>query len=219
MKSTNRLLVIAALSVSCLIVANVIAVKLTSFGPIVLPAAVIVFPLSYIFGDIITEVYGYRWTRRIIWLGFCCNLVFVFFSWLGGLMPAAPFWNDQESYNTILGYTPRLLLASFTGYLIGEFSNSLILARLKVATNGRWLWLRTISSTIIGEGLDTTIFITIAFIATPAFTPLLIFYHWGCKVLVEIIATPIIYRVVSYLKRKDEIDTYDNKTNFNPFTF
>ena len=218
MKSTNRLLVIAALSVTCLITANVIAVKLISLGPIALPAAVIVFPLNYILGDIITEVYGYRWARRTIWLGFGCNLIFVFFSWLSGLLPAASFWENQEAYDTILGYTPRLLLASFTGYLVGEFVNSLILARLKVITRGRWLWLRTISSTIVGEGLDTALFIVIAFIATPAFTPLLILYHWAAKVLIEVLPTPLIYRVVAYLKHKDQIDTYDHKTDFNPFT-
>jgi uncharacterized integral membrane protein (TIGR00697 family) len=218
MKSTNRLLVIAALSVTCLITANIIAVKIISFGPMVLPAAVLIFPLNYIFGDIITEVYGYRWARRIIWLGFGCNLIFVFFSWISGLLPSASIWDNQEAYNTILGYTPRLLLASFTGYLVGEFANSLIMARLKVMTRGRWLWLRTISSTVVGEGLDTALFIVIAFIATPVFTPLLILYHWGAKVLIEVLATPLVYRVVAHLKHKDRIDTYDEKTDFNPFT-
>ncbi|MCL1885456.1 MAG: queuosine precursor transporter [Dehalococcoidia bacterium] len=217
MKSTNRLLIIAALSVTCLITANIIAVKLISLGPIALPAAVIVFPLNYILGDIITEVYGYSWARRIIWLGFGCNLIFVFFSWISGLLPSASFWENQGAYDAILGYTPRLLLASFAGYLVGEFVNSLILARLKIATHGRWLWLRTISSTIIGEGLDTALFITIAFIATPAFTPLLILYHWVAKVLIEILATPLTYRAVAYLKYKDKVDTYDHKTDFNPF--
>jgi len=217
MKSTNRLLIIAAMAVTCLITANIVAVKIIGFGPVVLPAAVIIFPLNYILGDIITEVYGYRWARRIIWLGFACNLIFVFFSWISGLLPSAPFWEGQEAYNTILGYTPRLLLASFAGYLVGEFSNSLIMARLKVSTKGRWLWLRTISSTVIGEGLDTTLFIVIAFIATPAFTPMLILYHWSAKVLIEVLATPIVYRAVAYLKHKDGVDTYDHKTNFNPF--
>ncbi|MCL2140907.1 MAG: queuosine precursor transporter [Dehalococcoidia bacterium] len=218
MKSTNRLLVIATLSVSCLITANIIAVKLISFGPMVLPAAVIVFPISYLFGDIITEVYGFHWTRRIIWLGFACNLIFVFFSWLAGVLPVATAWEGQDAYNSILGYTPRILLASFAGYLVGEFTNSYIMARLKITTRGRWLWLRTISSTIVGEGLDTTLFIVIAFIATPAFTPLMILYHWASKVLIEVLATPLVYRIVAYLKRKDNLDTYDHKTNFNPFS-
>ena len=218
MKSTNRLLVLAALSVTCLITANIIAVKVIGLGSVILPAAVLIFPLNYIFGDIITEVYGYRWARRVIWLGFSCNLIFVCFSWIGGLLPAAAVWDNQEAYDAILGYTPRLLLASFTGYLVGEFVNSIIMARLKIVTRGRWLWLRTISSTVVGEGLDTALFIIIAFIATPVFTPLLILYHWGAKVLLEVLATPLTYRAVAYLKRKDRIDTYDDTTNFNPFT-
>ncbi|MCL2706726.1 MAG: queuosine precursor transporter [Dehalococcoidia bacterium] len=218
MKSTNRLLVISAMAVTCLITANIIAVKLVSIWTIVLPAAVIIFPLNYILGDIITEVYGYRWARRVIWLGFGCNLIFVFFSWISGLLPPAPLWENQDSFDTILGYTPRLLLASFAGYLVGSFANSLVLARLKVITGGKWLWLRTIASTIVGEGFDTAIFIIIAFIATPAFTPLLILYHWCAKVAIEVVATPLTYRAVAYLKRKDGVDTYDQKTNFNPFS-
>ncbi len=219
MKSTNRLLIIAAIFVTCLITANIIAVKIISFGEVFLPAAIIVFPLSYIFGDILTEVYGYRWARRIIWLGFACNLIFVIFAWLGGLLPAAPFWGGQASYKAILGYTPRLLLASFSGYLLGSFANSLIMARMKLATRGRWLWTRTITSTIVGEGMDTAIFIIIAFIVTPSFTPMLIVYHWSFKVLIEVLATPFTYMAVGYLKRKEGVDTFDQKTSFNPFAF
>jgi uncharacterized integral membrane protein (TIGR00697 family) len=223
MKSTNRLLVIAAVFVTCLITANIIAVKIiaVNIGSVqaVVPAAIIVFPLSYIFGDILTEVYGYRWARRIIWLGFACNLVFVFFAWIGGLLPSAPFWSGQSAYQTILGYTPRLLLASFSGYLIGEFANSLVMARMKLATKGRWLWTRTIASTLVGQGLDTAVFIMIAFYATPSFTPMLIVYHWSSKVLIEVLATPLTYKAVGYLKRTEAVDTYDTKTNFNPFSF
>jgi len=220
MKATNRLLVIAVIFVTCLITANIIAVKVIGLGPsIVVPAAIIVFPLSYIFGDILTEVYGYRWARRIIWLGFGCNLIFVFFAWLGGLMPPASFWGDQAAYRAILGYTSRLLLASVAGYLVGEFANSLVLARMKVLTRGRWLWTRTITSTIVGEGLDSVIFLTIAYIATPSFTPMLYIYHWTGKVLIEVLATPLTYLAVGYLKRKEGVDTYDDRTNFNPFSF
>jgi uncharacterized integral membrane protein (TIGR00697 family) len=219
MKATNRLLVLAAISITCLVTANIIGVKIISFGQVILPAAIIVFPLSYIFGDILTEVYGYRWARRIIWLGFACNLIFVLFAWLGEHLPAAPFWAGQAAYQTILGYTPRLLLASFTGYLLGSFSNSMIMSRMKLATKGRWLWMRTISSTIVGEGLDTVAFIIIAFIGTPSFSPMLILYHWGAKVLIEVLATPLTYRAVSYLKRKEGIDTYDEKISLNPFSF
>ena len=223
MKSTNRLLVIAAIFVTCLITANIIAVKIISFsiGPVqpVVPAAIIVFPLSYIFGDILTEVYGYRWARRIIWLGFACNLIFVFFAWIGGLLPSAPFWSGQSAYQTILGYTPRLLLASFSGYLVGEFANSLVMARMKLATSGRWLWTRTISSTLIGQGLDTAFSSSSPFTTPPPITPMLIVYHWSGKVLIEVLATPLTYKAVGYLKRTEAVDTYDTRTNFNPFSF
>jgi uncharacterized integral membrane protein (TIGR00697 family) len=215
-RPSARLIVIAALFVTCLITANTIAVKVIGLGSIVLPAAVIVFPLSYIFGDILTEVYGYQWARRIIWLGFLCNLVFVAFAWLGGLLPSASFWGGQDAYQTILGYTPRLLLASFSGYLVGEFANSIVLSRLKIATGGRWLWLRTIGSTIVGQGLDSAIFITIAF-AGPDFSAALILYHWLSKVLIEALATPGTYAAVGYLKRAEGIDTFDRSVSLNPF--
>jgi uncharacterized integral membrane protein (TIGR00697 family) len=163
MKVSQRLIVISALFVTCLITANVIAVKFVSFGFVSLPAAIFVFPLSYIFGDVLTEVYGYTTARRVIWLGFGCNLVFILFAWIGQILPSASFWEGQQAYTTILGYAPRLLLASFLGYIAGEFSNSFILSKMKILTKGRWLWMRTISSTIVGEGLDSCIFITVAF--------------------------------------------------------
>jgi hypothetical protein len=217
MSVSYRFVVIAAVFVTALITANLIAVKLVHFGSVVLPAAIIVFPLSYIFGDILTEVYGFRLARRVIWLGFACNLIFVAFVWLGGLLPAASFWEGQAAYNTILGYVPRILLASFAGYLVGEFANSYILARMKVWTKGRWLWTRTIGSTVVGQGLDSAIFITVAFAGTPAFAPLIILYHWLAKTAIEAAATPLTYAAVKYLKGKDGVDAYDYKTNFNPF--
>jgi len=214
--TNSRLLVISALFVTCLLAANTIGVKLIGIGPFVLPAAIVVFPLSYVFGDILTEVYGYHWARRVIWLGFLCNLIFVFFAWVGGLLPSANFWEGQDAYQIILGFTPRLLLASFCGYLVGEFANSLILSRLKVLTRGRWLWLRTISSSIVGEGLDSAIFIAVAF-AGPDFNAWFIVTHWIAKVAIETLATPLVYAVVGYLKRKEGIDVYDKRVNMNPF--
>jgi len=217
MNISHRFVVIAAIFVTCLITANVLAVKVISVGSVILPAAIIIFPISYIFGDILTEVYGYRLTRRVIWLGFLCNLIFVAFAWLGQLLPPAPLWEGQSAYETILGYTPRLLAASFCGYLIGEFANSFILARMKILTKGRWLWTRTIGSTVVGQGLDSSIFITLAFVGTPAFMPILILYHWLAKTAIEALATPFTYAVVNFLKGKDAVDTYDYQTNFNPF--
>lgn len=217
MNVSHRLVIITAIFITCLITANVIAVKLVSFGPVILPAAIFIFPLSYIFGDVLTEVYGYRQARQVIWLAFICNLIFVVFVWVGQILPPASFWEGQAAYERILGYTPRLLTASFLGYLVGEFANSFIMARMKILTRGRWLWSRTIGSTVVGQGLDTAIFITIAFIGTPAFLPVMILYHWLAKTVIEALATPATYRLVNYLKRKEAIDVYDYETNFNPF--
>jgi len=217
MKVSHRFVVIAAIFITCLITANIIAVKVISVGPVILPAAIIVFPLSYIFGDILTEVYGYRLARKVIWLGFICNLVFVFFAWVGQILPPAPFWEKQEAYKSILGYAPRLLIASFCGYLVGEFANSFVLAKMKILTRGRWLWSRTIGSTVVGQGLDTSVFITLAYIGTASFVPIMILYHWLIKTGYEAVATPFTYAVVNYLKKKEAIDTYDYETKFNPF--
>jgi len=217
MNISHRLVIITAIFITCLITANIIAVKVISLGPVILPAAIFVFPLSYIFGDVLTEVYGYRWARKVIWLGFICNLIFVIFIWVGQVLPPAPFWGGQEAYESILGYAPRLLVASFCGYLVGEFANSFVLSKMKVLTRGRWLWSRTIGSTIVGQGLDTSIFITLAFIGTPSFALVMILYHWLAKTLIEAMATPLTYGAVNSLKKKEAIDTYDYETNFNPF--
>jgi queuosine precursor transporter len=217
MKYSFRFIIIAAIYVTCLITANIIAVKIISVGPFFFPAAIVIFPLSYIFGDILTEVYGYRLARRIIWLGFGCNLIFVLFAWIGQILPSAPFWQDQAAYKSIIGFTPRLFIASLAGYLVGEFANSFVLARMKILTKGRWLWTRTIGSTVIGQAFDTSLFIVIAFIGTSSFVPIMILYHWGGKVLIEAAATPATYAIVGSLKKHESVDTYDYQTNYNPF--
>ncbi len=209
---------IVAVFVTCLVVANIIAVKLIDIAGLVLPAAVIIFPVSYIFGDVLTEVYGYRQARRVIWLGFFCNLIAVAAIAIGHALPAASFWPDQQAYERVLGYSPRLLVASFVAYLVGEFANSFVLARMKIATRGRWLWARTISSTLIGEGLDSLIFITVAFAGTmpsDVFARTVI-NQWLFKTVYEILATPLTYLVVNFLKRKEGLDVYDHQTRFNP---
>jgi uncharacterized integral membrane protein (TIGR00697 family) len=218
MKFTHRFLVIAAVFITCVITANVIAVKVISIGPVILPAAIIVFPLSYIFGDIITEVYGYNRARQVIWLAYACNLVFVVFVWLAQIIPGAGFWEGQQAYETILGVVPRMLLASFAGGIVGEFANSFVMSRMKVLTGGRWLWLRTISSTIAGQGLDTALFIVIAYYGSPGFVPLMILYHWLSKTAIEALATPLTYLAVGRLKQKEKIDAYDEGVNYNPFS-
>lgn len=213
------LVVIAAVFVTCLLTANLIAVKLVDLGGLVLPAAIVIFPLSYIFGDVLTEVYGYRQARRVIWLGFLCNLVMVVAVWVGQVLPPAMFWEGQAAYEQILGFTPRLLVASFTAYLVGEFANSYVLARLKIATRGRWLWTRTIGSTLVGEGLDSLVFITLAFAGViPTVEGLLstVVTQWLLKTAYEVVATPLTYAVVTFLKRVEGLDVYDYDTNFNP---
>ncbi len=221
-RTSPLLIVLSALFVTVLLTSNLIAVKLVAFGPWILPAAVIVFPLSYLFGDVLTEVYGYAVARRVIWLGFACNLVFVLFISLAGALPGASFWQagDQAAYNRILGFTPRLLAASFVAYLAGEFLNSFVMARLKILTSGRRLWTRTISSTVLGQALDSAIFITGAFVGILPASLLLrtIVTQWAFKSLYEIVATPLTYAVVGFLKRAERQDPFDVKTDFNPFT-
>lgn len=211
-------LIITALFVTCLITANIIAVKLITIGGLVLPAAVIIFPISYIIGDILTEVYGYRHARRVIWLGFLCNLFAVLAIWAGQILPAAGFWEGQAAYKQILGYAPRLLMASFLAYLVGEFSNSFVLAKMKIATKGRWLWSRTIASTLIGQGLDSLIFISVAFAGVIPASGLFnaIITQWLFKTAYEAAATPLTYVVVNAMKKLEGLDTYDYDTKFNP---
>jgi queuosine precursor transporter len=216
------LLVLSALFVTVLLTSNLIAVKLVAFGPIQLPAAVIVFPLSYLFGDVLTEVYGYPIARRVIWLGFACNLLFVLLILLAGGLPGANgLWSasDQAAYQRILGFTPRLLLASFVAYLVGEFLNSFVMARLKILTRGRFLWTRTIGSTLVGQGVDSTIFISAAFfgILPGALLIRTILSQWVFKTAYEVIATPLTYAIVSFLKRQEGLDPFDIGTDFNPF--
>jgi len=209
---------VTAVFITCLITANITAVKLVGVFGLVLPAAVIIFPISYIFGDVLTEVYGYRQARRVIWLGFLCNLIAVIAIWVGQVLPAASFWDGQVAYERILGYTPRLLVASFLAYLVGEFANSFVLAKMKIATSGRWLWTRTIGSTLVGQGLDSLVFITLAFAGTIPLAGLAsaIVTQWLAKSIYEAVVTPLTYEVVVFLKRQEKLDVYDYDTRFNP---
>ncbi len=213
--------IITAIFVTCLITANITAVKLIDLFGFVLPAGIIIFPLSYITGDVLTEVYGYSRARKVIWLGFFCNFIAVVAIWIGQILPAASFWDGQEAYTRILGFAPRILASSFLAYLVGEFANSFVLAKLKISTRGRWLWLRTIGSTLVGQGLDSLIFITLAFVGTisPSALLLAIVTQWLAKSIYEAAATPLTYAVVSFLKRKEKMDYYDHDTRFNPLLF
>jgi uncharacterized integral membrane protein (TIGR00697 family) len=227
MAAQRWLPLIAAVFVTSLIIANLIAVKLVSIGPLVLPAAILIFPVSYIFGDILTEVYGYARARRVIWIGFGCNLLAVIVIWLSIELPPAPFWKlgpldsaetSQQAYRALFGFTPRILVASFIAYLMGEFLNSYVLAKMKIATEGRHLWLRTIGSTIVGQFADSAVFIFLAFagMVPSGALGMLVVTQWLTKSAYEALATPLTYGAVNYLKRVEREDHYDRETDFNP---
>jgi uncharacterized integral membrane protein (TIGR00697 family) len=211
--------VIMALFVAVLLISNVASSKFLKLGPFTFDGGTILFPLSYIFGDVLTEVYGYARSRRVIWVGFICAALGALTFGAVGILPAAPGWESQDAYMAILGQTPRIVLASLIAYFAGEFSNSYVLARLKVRTRGRWLWLRTISSTLLGEGIDTILFVAIAFAgAQPAallVSVALSNYVFKCGI--EALATPLTYQVVRFLKRVECEDHFDVETDFNPF--
>lgn len=191
-------------------------------GPLNFGTAILFFPLSYFFGDVLTEVYGYAHSRRVIWAGFGALIFAAVMSWVVVRMPAAPGWKGQEAYELIFGNTPRIVSASLLAFWAGEFANSFVLAKMKILTNGRWLWTRTIGSTIVGEGVDSLFFYPLAFLGSPGWTGILVFQvmisNYLLKVGWEVVATPLTYRVVNFLKRAENEDYYDSETNFNPFT-
>jgi len=220
---------LSAAFVTSLIVSNLVAVKPMAIGPFVLPAAIIIFPLSYILGDILTEVYGYRRARQVIWIGFICNLLAAAVIGLSVGVTPAPFWTlggfnsaerAQQAYAAVFGLIPRILMASFAAYLVGELLNAYVLAKLKIAMQGRRLWVRTIGSTLVGQAADSAIFITIAFVGLvpPVALAAMAVTQWLAKSLYEAILTPLTYLVVGYLKRVEQVDVYDEGTDFNPFT-
>jgi queuosine precursor transporter len=221
MPHSYRFIVIIALFITCLITANILIVKQFSIGSLLFPAGIIIFPINYILSDVLTEVYGYSQARQVIWLGFICNLLVVIAFWIGQILPPAPVFEAQSSYERILGSTPRFLAASFLAYLVGEFANSFILSKMKIATRGRWLWSRTIGSTIAGQGIDSFIVLTLSFAGVLPWEILgvMIISHWLLKTAYETVATPITYLVVNYLKKKENSDVYDYKTDFNPIHF
>jgi len=219
MKAYRHLDTVTALFVAVLLISNVASTKILVLGPFTFDGGTILFPLSYIFGDVLTEVYGYGRSRKVIWLGFlCAALMAVTFSIVGALPPAAD-WPLQDAYMSILGQTPRIVTASLIAYLAGSFSNSFTLAKLKVATEGRWLWLRTISSTLIGQLVDTALFVAIAFsgLLPNSLLWTLIVSNYLFKCGVEILFTPFTYVITGWLKRQENEDVYDTETNFNPF--
>lgn len=201
----NLLVVLTAMFAVCLVVSNIIAGKLITVFGLTLTSAVFVFPLVYIIGDIVPEVYGLQVARRVIWVGFFANLIAVLFFALAIILPYPPFFEGQEAYEIVLGFTPRLLFASFCGYLVGTNINAWTLVLIKKLTKEKWLWMRTIGSTIVGETADSIIFITLAFafIVPWSAIPMMIFAQAAFKIIYEICATPLTYIVINFVKAKE----------------
>ena len=254
MRFSGKLVIIAALAVTVLLVSNIIATKpVTLFempfnflgsNLFVVSAAIVCFPIGYIISDVLTEVYGFRVARGVIWLGFLCNLLMVSLFWLGDIIPGAAFWPadpvvitddagnvvanlpSEHAFEAILGATGWILLGSFVAYITGEFINAMVMTVMKNKTQGRMLWLRTITSTVVGQGVDSILFFTIAFGASglwigedgswaPVFAAAAA--AWIAKSVYEIAATPLTYLVVGWLKRTEQMDAYDGAHSLNPF--
>ena len=213
-------LVMAAF-VTVLLCANLIgASKVAQIGGFAFGAGVLFFPLSYVFGDVLTEVYGYARARKVVWAGFGAMGFASVMSWVVLAFPPAPGWAHQDAFQTVFGNTPRIVFASLVAYFCGEFANSYTLARLKVRTEGRFLWLRTIGSTIVGEGVDSLLFYPLAFLGVWSRELVLtvLVTNYLVKVGWEAAITPVTYRIVGFLKRAEAEDYYDRDTDFTPFS-
>jgi queuosine precursor transporter len=211
---------LAMLFVSLFIIVNIISQKIVPVGNfLMLTAGDFIYPINYLFSIVLTEVYGYTMSRRIIWAAFGCNILVVLVVCLAVAMPAGPHWHEQAAYAQILGRTPRILLASLSAFLIGEFIGTYILAKAKVFTHGKYLGLRTMASTLLGQLVDSIVFTTIAFtgIIDTRDVIILLGSTYGCKILYQILLTPLTYSVAGFLKKRENIDIFDRNTNFNPF--
>src|SRR5579875_2051167 len=213
---------VMAAFVTILLLSNVIGagkvatITLPRIGPWPFGSGILFFPVSYVLGDVLTEVYGYARARRCIWAGFAAMLFMAFMSWVVVALPPAASWTGQSAYEAVFGQVPRIVFASICAFWAGEFANSFVLAKMKILTRGRWLWTRTIGSTAVGQALDSSVFITIAFAGSVPDLGSLILAQWLFKTLYEIVATPLTYVVVNRLKRAEKIDTFDYDTNFSP---
>ena len=202
--------------------AKIAQLDLPVLGVVTFGAGVLFFPISYVFGDMLTEVYGYDRARKVIWAGFAGLAFASVMATVVVALPPAPFWNNQAAYEVAFGSTWRIVAASMFAYFCGEFVNSFVLAKMKVLTKGRWLWTRTIGSTIFGEAVDSALFYPLAFYGTGIIPddklPMVMLAQFVTKVGVEVLFTPLTYRIVNALKRAENEDYYDRKTNFNPFS-
>ena len=207
--------------VTVLLCANVIgAAKVAELGRFTFGAGVLFFPISYVFGDVLTEVYGYARARKVVWAGFGALAFASFMSWAVLAFPPAAGWPHQAAYETVFGGTPRIVLASLVAYFCGEFCNSYVLAKMKLRTSGRMLWSRTIGSTIVGEAVDSLVFYPLAFYGVwqPELVLRVMLTNYTLKVLWEVVMTPVTYQVVNFLKRAEAEDYFDRATNFTPFS-
>ncbi|MCL6473973.1 MAG: queuosine precursor transporter [Firmicutes bacterium] len=221
-RSYRYLDVITVSFVVVLLLSNIVAVKpvrILDFLRLDLDSGTLLFPISYIFGDVLVEVYGYARSRRVIWMGFGFNLLAALLFWVIVMLPPSPEWQMQEAFAMILGQTPRIVVGSLIAFWCGEFVNSYVMAKMKIWTGGRYLWTRTISSTMVGQAVDTVLFQTIAFAGVWDTGLLLrvIAWNYTAKVLYEALATPLTYAVVGFLKKAEQEDYYDYDTDFNPF--
>jgi uncharacterized integral membrane protein (TIGR00697 family) len=218
---------VMAAFVAILLLSNVIGagkvavIALPLIGDWPFGAGILFFPVSYVIGDVLTEVYGYARARRVIWAGFAATLFMAFMAWVVVALPPAPSWTNQAAYETIFGQVPRIVFASMCAFWAGEFVNSYVMARMKLMTQGRHLWMRTIGSTVLGEGVDSLIFYPLAFLGAAGWTTQLViivlFTQWALKVGWEVLLTPVTYAVVGWLKRKEGVDVFDEGTDFSPF--
>ncbi|UTC64858.1 queuosine precursor transporter [Treponema sp. OMZ 788] len=217
-KKTNFLPVISGLFVGVLVLSNILAAKMVQLGPFVFDGGTLLFPFSYIFGDVLAEVYGYRASRKVIWTGFLMLLIMSLNVWLISVLPAESEWIFQKDFENILLQMPRISAGSLCGYFIGEYSNSVVLSKLKVITKGRHLWLRTISSTLVGQFLDSIVFVAVAFLGLYSIDVLIVMVlsNYIFKTFIEVIFTPFTYKIIAFVKKYEQLDVYDYNVSYNP---
>ena len=213
---TKIFVILGALNITCLLIANIVTIKIINIFGLVFAAGDILFPITYILNDVFTEVYGFKKARVIIWLSFFCNLIMVVFFWIAIKIPADSSFQYQKELEVVLGMTPRLLIASFIAYIIGSFANSITMSKLKVKTKGKYLPIRAIISTIIGAGLDSVIFVPIAFVGRIDLSTIvsMIINVFCLKVFFEVILTPFTYKLIKAIKRKEQIDVFDHNETY-----
>jgi hypothetical protein len=202
-----------------LLISNLVGQKICAFGPFRVSGAQLLFPITYIFGDVFTEVYGYGASRRAIWFGFFASALMAVMGVIVVALPPAPGWPNQTAFATVFSIVPRLVVASLIAFWCGEFANSYVLAKMKILTSGRYLWTRTVGSTVVGQGVDTVVLMVVAFAGSLNTSLILnlIVSGYLFKVVYEVLATPLTYLVVNFLKRQEGVDSFDYSTNFNPF--